>query len=106
MATVEEQVQEIAANQPMILYRLEQAEATDEKLGKALEALPVLANTVSEWHDRIVRLEEAVEAMADHNSGSKNRQIATIGGVGVVGLGAGNIDFSKMLELLGKLFGA
>jgi|2_EtaG_2_1085320.scaffolds.fasta_scaffold00766_10 aspartate/tyrosine/aromatic aminotransferase len=103
MASVEEQVQALAGNQPMMLYRLDQADEHRAKIDDKLEVLPVLTSNQLDYHARIVALEKATKKQADHQKGSKTRQVATVGGTGAAALGLSQID--KILELLATLFG-
>ena len=104
MATLEDQVQELAANQPMILYRLDQADEHRDKIDEKLVVLPHLTAEQVTTHDRMVALEKAVKKQADHQGGTKKRQVAAVAGAGTAGLGLAKIDV--FFEVLGKMFGA
>ena len=56
MTTVEDRVQELAANQPMILYRLDQADEHRDRIDGKQDVLPVLSAAQLDQHERIVTL--------------------------------------------------
>ena len=103
MASTEEMAQDWNAHKLMILSEAEDCKAHHARTDQALAILPVLSNTVEEQHDRIVKLEEALEEVSDHHGGTRKRQVAALGGVGAVGLGAGHLD--TLMDFLGRLLG-
>jgi hypothetical protein len=103
MASTEEMAQDWNAHKLKILGDAADCKAHHTRNDQALAILPVLSNTVEEMHDRMVKLEEAIETVSDHHGGTKKRQVAALGGVGAVGLGAGQLDV--VFDFLGKLFG-
>jgi hypothetical protein len=74
-----------------------------EHLREQMGIVPVLSNNIEDLHARVVAAEESNVNLSDHHSGAKTRQVAALGGVGAVGLGAGNL--TEILEFLSKLFG-
>ena len=103
MTTVEDRVQELAANQPMILYRLDQADEHRDRIDGKQDVLPVLSAAQLDQHERIVALEKTVAKQARHQQGSKRRQDGALAGAGGLGIGASKLE--EIMELLGKMFG-